>query len=271
MAFLDDLKKQAAAQKLQEQTETQSKLAAVSHNFLLVQVKYKEIHHYLRELADQLNVLNQDLKRTYMIEGFGVIDDFRPRDYALSVDSIRIGQKDFANTLVLRFKCATEKNITFERHMPNQIDAAKEFLWHNNLKYQCSEFKNDRGIVARAIFNVASEVPVTFRFSADFENAKVSLQVKNFSGLSVHDYVYDANELNTGFLDELAKYILEQPSKFIEYGRHQQAARDNARQVQKQKETIKDAIYKQAPTETPADDDAAKSGGLLNRLKTMLS
>ncbi len=270
MAFLDDLKKKAEAQKLQEQTQTQSHLAAVSQNFLLVQVKYKEIHHYLRELADQLNVLNQEIKRTYMIEGFGMIDDFRPRDYALSVDSIRIGQKDFANTLVFRFKCASDKNITFERHMPNQIDAAKEFLWQNNLKYQCSEFKNDRGIVARAVFNVANEIPVTFRFSADFENARISLQVKNFSGLTVSNYVYDANELNTDFLDELAKYVLDQPSKFTEYGRHQQALRDNARQVQKQKEAIKAAIYQQAPS-VAEPDDAAKSGGLLSRLKTILS
>lgn len=269
MAFLDELKKEAEAQKLQEQTQTQSHLAAVSQNFLLVQVKYKEIHHYLRELADQLNVLNQDIKRAYMIEGFGMIDDFRPRDYALSVDSIRIGQKDFANTLVFRFKCATDKNISFERHMPNQIDNLKEYLWQNNLKYQCSEFKNDRGIVARAVFNVANEIPVTFRFTADFENAKILLQVKNFSGLTVNEYVYDANELNTEFLDELAKYVLEKPSKFSELGRHQQALRENARQAQKQKEAIKAAIYQQAPESEP--DDAAKNGGFFNRLKSILS
>lgn len=270
MAFLDDLKKQAEAQKLKEQTETQSHLAAVSQNFLLVQVKYKEIHHYLRELVDQLNVLNQEVKRSYMIDGFGMIDDFRPRDYALSVDSVRIGQKDFASTLVFRFKCASEKNITFERHMPNQIDASKEFLWQNNLKYQCSEFKNDRGIVARAIFNVSNEIPVTFRFSADFENAKVNLQVKNFNGLTVNDYVYDAKELNTGFLDEMAKYVLGQPSTFTEYGRHQQAMRENARIVQKQKEAIKAAITQQA--QPAVEQEAApKAGGILGRLKTILS
>lgn len=269
MAFLDDLKKEAEAQKLQEQTQTQSKLAAVSRNFLLVQTKLKEIQHYLRELADQLNVLSQDIKRTYTIEGFGTIDDFRPRDYALSIDSIRIGQKDFANTLIFRFKCATEKNISFERHMPNQIDSLKEVLWQNNLKYQCSEFKNDRGIVARAIFTVSNEIPVTFRFTADFENAKIFLQVKNFNGLTVNDYAYDANEMTTDFLDELAKYILEKPSKFTELGRHQQAKRENARQVQKQKEAIKEAIYKQAPVES--EPEQVKDGGFFNRLKSMLS
>ncbi|MEK6663981.1 MAG: hypothetical protein AABY73_08980 [Pseudomonadota bacterium] len=266
MAFLDELKKEAEAQKLQEQTQTQSKLAAVSQNFLLVQTKYKEIHHYLRELVNQLNVLNQDIKRAYMIEGFGLIDDFRPRDYALSVDSIRIGQKDFANTLVFRFKCGTEKEISVERNVPSQIDNLKEYLWQNNLKYQCTEFKNDRGMVARAVFNVTNEIPVTFRFSADFENAKIFLQVKNFNGLTVNEYVYEVNEMTAEFLEELAKYVLEKPSKFRELGRHQQSFLALTRQARQQKE----ATYSQAPAE-PELDEAAKNGGFFNRLKSILS
>ena len=266
MAFLDELKKEAEAQKLQEQTQTQSKLAAVSQNFLLVQTKYKEIHHYLRELVNHLNVLNQDIKRSYMIDGFGMIEDFRPRDYALNVDSIRIGQKDFANTLMFRFKCATEKNITFERLLPNQIDNMKEYLWQNNLKYQCTEFKNDRGLVARAVFNVANEIPVTFRFSADFENAKIFLQVKNFSSLMVTEYIYEAKEITPEFLDELAKYVLEKPNKFSEMGRHQESMRELTRQARQ----IKEAIYAQAPAQ-PEMEDEAKSGGFFTRLKSILS
>ena len=265
MAFLDELKKEAEAQKLQEQTQTQSHLAAVSQNFLLVQTKYKEIHHYLRELVNQLNVLNQDIKRAYMIEGFGLIDDFRPRDYALSVDSIRIGQKDFANTLVFRFKCGTEKEISVERNVPSQIDNLKEYLWQNNLKYQCTEFKNDRGLVARAVFNVTNEIPVTFRFSADFENAKIFLQVKNFNGLTVNEYVYEVNEMTAEFLEELAKYVLEKPSKFRELGRHQQSL---ARTRQAQAAERSDLF---ASAAEPGRTNAAKNGGFFNRLKSILS
>lgn len=266
MAFLDDLKKEADAQKLHEQTQTQSKLAAVSQNFILVQTKYKEINHYLRELVNHLNVLNQDIKRAYMLDGFGMLDDCRPRDYALSVDSIRIGQKDFANTLTLRFKCATEKNISFERYMPNLIDGTKEYLWQNNLKYQCTEFKNDRGIVARAVFNVANEIPVSFRFSADFENAKICLQAKNFSGFMVTEYNYDAQEITPVLLDEFAKYLLGKPSKFAEMGKHQEGMRELTRQSKQ----IKEAIYAQAPAE-PEEDVADKGAGFFTRLKSILS
>ena len=175
MAFLDELKKEAEAQKLQEQTQTQSKLAAVSQNFLHVQIRYKEIHHYLRELVNQLNVLTQDIKRTYMIEGFGQIDDFRPCDYALNIDSIRIGQKDFANTIVFRFKCRTEKEISIERYVPIQIDSLKEHFWQSNLKYQCTEFKNDRGLVARAHRAGYKDARVVERGSASSRSFSVRL------------------------------------------------------------------------------------------------
>jgi hypothetical protein len=265
MAFLDELKKEAEAQKYQEQVQTQSKLAAVSQSFLLVQVKYHEIHHYLLELVNQLNALSLDLIRTYYIEGCGQIDDFRPRDYALSVDSIRIGQKDYANTLVLRFKCATDKVITVERNVPSQIDNLKDYLWQNNLKYQCTEYKNERGLVSRATFNVTNEIPVTIRFSADFENAKIFLQMKNFSGLTVSEFVYDANEVNTGLLDEMAKFLIDKPNKFRELGQHQQSMRDLTRQARQNKEVT----YPQVAAE-PEPQEAARSTGFFGRLKSII-
>jgi hypothetical protein len=266
MAFLDDLKKEAEAQKQQEMLQTQTKLVAVSQNFLLVQKKFKEIHRYLLELVNQLNVLNLDLKRAYYLDGAGMIDDFRPRDYALSVDSIRIGQKDFANTLVLRFKCVTDKLITVERNIPTQIDNLKEYLWQNNLKYQCTEYKNERGLVSRATFNITSEIPITVRFSADFENAKIFLQMKNFGGLTVNEYTYEAEEVTGELLDEMAKFLIDKPNKFRDMGRHQESMREFTRQARQ----AKDVNYPQAPAVDETEEEE-KNGGFFNRLKSILS
>ncbi len=272
MAFLDDLKKQAELQRQQEQTQTQSKLVAVSQNFLAVQTKYKEIQHYVQELVNQLNVLDMDAKRSYFIDGFGLIEDFRPRDYALSIDSIRIGQKDFINALVLRFKCVTDKVIKFERDTPQKIDNQKDYLWQNNLKYQCTEFKNERGLLARAVFTVASEVPVTAKFSADFENAKVALQIKNLNGLTVNEFIYDVGEIDQAMLDEFAKFLLDQPNKLREIGVHQLARRTMIRPAAQ----VKAAQYPNANAapEEEDDDDGDDDGGkkgFFGKLKSILS
>jgi len=272
MAFLDDLKKQAELQRQQEQTETQSKLVAVSQNFLLVQTKYKEIQRYLQELVNQLNVLNMDVKRSYIIDGFGLIDDFRPQDYALSIDSIRIGQKDFINALVLRFKCVTGKTITIEKTTPQQIDNQKDYLWQNNLKYQCAEFKNERGLVTRAVFTVASEVPVSAKFSADFESAKVTLNIKNLNGLTVNEFIYSADEINQEMLDEFAKFLLDQPNKLREIGIHQLSRRTMVRPAMQ----AKDVHYPNANAapeidEDDDDEEPDEKKGFFGKIKSILS
>jgi len=274
MAFLDDLKKQAELQRQQEQTQTQSKLVAVSQNFLAVQTRYKEIQRYLQELVNQLNVLEMDVKRAYFIDGFGMIDDYRPRDYALSIDSIRIGQKDFINALALRFKCVTDKAISIERTTPQQIDNQKDYLWQNNLKYQCTEFKNERGLLARAVFTVASEVPVTAKFSADFENAKITLQIKNLNGLTVNEFVYDAGEITQEMLDEFAKFLLDKPNRLREIGVHQMARRTMIRPAAPVAKEVQYPNAKAAPQEEDDDDDGDDDGqkkGFFGKLKSILS
>lgn len=277
MAFLDDLKKQAELQRQQEQTQTQSKLVAVSQNFLAVQAKFKEIQRYLQDLVNQLNVLNLDNPRSYFIEGFGLIDNYRPRDYALTIDSIRIGQKDFINALVLRFKCVTDKAIRIERNTPQQIDNQKDYLWQNNLKYQCTEFKNERGLVTRAVFTVASEVPVTAKFSADFESAKITLQFKNLNGFTVSEFVYSADEINQEMLDEFAKFLLDQPHKLREIGVHQLARRTMIRPAA-QAAPAANAQYPNANAAPKSDDDDEDDDdddgggkGFFGKIKSILS
>ena len=274
MAFLDDLKKQAALQRQQEQTETQSKLVAVSQNFMVVQSKYKDIQRYLEELVNQLNVLNLDATRSYFIEGFGLVNDFKAQGYALSIDSIRIGQRDFINALVLRFKYISGTSITIEKTTPQQIDNLKDLLWQNNLKYQCSEFKNERGLVTRAVFNVAGEVPVTAKFSADFEDGKIMLQVRNLNGFTINEFTYDANEVTQEVLDEFAKFLLDQPNKLREMGVHQLARRTMIRPAQPIQAPQYPRVDGAADTDDDdgddEDDDPGKKG-FFGKLKSILS
>lgn len=270
MAFLDELKKQAELKRLEEETQTQSKLAAVSQNFIAVQSKYKEIQRYLQELVNQLNVLDPDIRRPYFIEGFGLVDDFRPRDFALSIDSIRINERDFINSLVLRFKCVSEREIVIERDTPHTIEHLKDYFWRNNLKYQCTEYRNDRGLVVRAVFRVASEIPVTAKFSADFERARITLQIKNLNGLTVNEFVYEAAEIDQALLDEFAKFLLDKPNRLREMGMHQQARRTVVRPAVRP--GAQGTPTPQAPTAAEGDDDRTQGGkGLLARLKSLFS
>lgn len=221
MAFLDDLKKEAELRKQQEARESHAKTVQVTQNFLLVQSKFKQIQGFLDDLSNQLNVVDMNVVRPYYIDGFGLIEDFRQEDYAVKVEKMAIDQKEFTNFITLRFKCTTATDIRFEKNSAAAIDLQKAYLWENNLKHRCTEYKNDKGVVARALFSVESQIPITLKISADFENARLVWTLKNFNGLTSNEFVFDTDEITESLLDEFAKYLVERPNDFKNMGRRQ--------------------------------------------------
>jgi hypothetical protein len=221
MAFLDDLKKEAELRKQQAARESHNKTIQVTRNFLLVQSGFKQIKRFLDDLASQLNVVNMEVIRPYYIDGFGLVEDFRQEDYAVKVEKMAIDQKEFVNSITLRFKCSTGKVLSFEKSSFAAIDMEKTYLWENGLKHKCTEYKNDKGIVDRAQFVVESQIPINLKITADFEHARLFWLLKNFNGLTSNDFVYDADEIDEALLNEFAKYLVERPNDFKNMGRHQ--------------------------------------------------
>lgn len=274
MAFLDELKKEAQALKEQEQNLTQARALEVTQSFLLVQSKLKTIQLYLQELVRNLNMVPLAPAKTYYIDGFGNIDDFRPEKYVVNTDRISINEKEFIKVLYLRFACKTEREIVIEKNIPSMIEMQRQYLWQANLKFQCTEFKNAKGLVDRATFAVANEIPVHIKFAADFEHARIFLSMKNFNGLTVNEFTYDAGEIDENLLDEFAKYLVGKPSTFMELGRHQQALRQK---VASRRANAEPAYAKLDPKHAARLDAEAEGSpkerkkGLLGSLKSLLS
>jgi len=223
MAFLDELRKEAQALKEQEDSLTQARVQDVTQSFLRVQAKLKMIQMYLVELVKNLNLVSIAPARSYFIDGFGVIDDFRPENYVVNTDRFSIDEREFLKTIFLRFACRTEREIVIDKSLHAMIEMQRKYLWQANLKFQCTEFKNAKGLVDRASFKVEREVPVHIKFSADFEQARIFLSLKNFNGLTVNEFAYDADEIDETMLDEFARYLVGKQNNFIGLGHSQQS------------------------------------------------
>lgn len=268
MAFLDDLKKEAQAIKSQEENLTQMRVQELTQNFLLMQSKLKMAYSYMVELAKNLNVVSISSDRSYYIDGFGNVDDFKAEKYVVTSDRMSIDQKEFLNVLYLKFTCRSNQAIKFDKRDASSIEMEKQYLWQSNLKFQCTEFKNAKGIVDRASFTVINEIPVLVKWSADFEKSKILIFIKNFNGLTAYEYTYDVDEIDTPFMDELAKYLIGKPSRFLDIGRHQQALRERV----STKRSSSDVAYTQLDPEMQAKLDNPDEGkkGLFGTLKSML-
>ena len=92
--------------------------------------------------------------------------------------------------------------------------------------------------------------------------------MKNFGGLTVNEYIYDADEVDSALLEEMAKYLIDKPNTFRDIGRHQQSMREFTRQARQTKEVS----YVNAPASAAEDEDEDdKSAGFFGRLKSILS
>lgn len=267
MSFLEDLRRKAEASKVQSALEEQAEITALSSNFLLVQGKFKEVARYFTELAEHLNVLQHKINRNYFVDGYGLLQNLSQRDYVVSIEKITIDQKDFINLINLRFKCVTPEPLAIEKVGVPLINAYKDYLWKNNLKYQCTDYRDAKGRIARAMFSLAGEIQVHVTLSASFEDALLTLTVRNFNGFTAEKFVYAVDEVNSDLLDEIAKYLIEQPNQLRYLGADQQRKLATV--------TSKKTISFDYPTLSPEQlaelARQEKKSGLLDSLKTIIS
>jgi hypothetical protein len=219
MSFLDELKKEAEARKQKEMAETQSRLEAVNRNFLLVQGRLQEVYRYLKKLVEQLGEIDLPVHRSYYVEGIGQVDKLLQTGYAVALKRMTLGHKDFIKEILLGFKCVSDKTFTIEKDSPAAIERQRDYLWRNNIRFDYEEFRNERGYVYRGTFTVPAIIPVSFIVSGDLESARIRISTKNFNMLIATEFIYELSEVDNAFLDEFAKYLLNKPSNFIQYGK----------------------------------------------------
>ncbi len=218
MSFLDELKQEAEAKKQQDLESTQTRMRMEELRMAMVENKLREMFQYLNDLSKQLNDLKLPLYRNYYIEGLGQDIKLLQGDYKVAVKNITIEHKDHLKEILFSFKCQENKTYTVEKDNPTAIERQKDYLWRNGIKFEYAEFKNERGYVYRGVFTVPAVVPVSFSIVGDFDNANIAIASKNFNMLAGAEYVYDPEDINSAFMDEFAKHLLDKPSNFTKFG-----------------------------------------------------
>ena len=225
MGLLDELKQQAESLRQKQQVKQQLSQEEIEQNLQLMDTRFKDALHYWKELFDSLNVVKPVVSRYYYLEGDARLENLLQCDYKADDRHLSVDQKDYTNTIVLRFHCAADRKLTIEKQMAPVVQRTRDFLWGHNLTFDLKETRNERGYVERGIFVVTSNVPVLITIAANIENSQVKITMKNLEKLGEFTYTYDFDEFGKELQEELAKVILAKPNAFRAMGRHQQALR----------------------------------------------
>ena len=211
MSVLDDLKKQAEEVKAQQAAASDTTERKKERVLQSVRPRMQALYKYLKDTCEQLVIVDPDVHMSYEVRGFGKLGPLRQGDYKVAADDPRNLDK-----FTLSFACTRPDQIKFQVDGKERAVQQKEFLWSCNLRFTSKVTADGSGV-----FFMDAYIPVTFEFEADFDNARIKMRMRNVDSLGSSRVVFEPDQINDEFMEELAKLMIRKSNKFQELAHDQ--------------------------------------------------
>lgn len=209
MGLLDELKKQAET--LRREAEAKERAARERAQAIRAQAApaLARIHGFLKELVEQLAVLRPQILVDYTVPGLGTLPGLRQEGYELAVGG------DPMDSVVLRYVLDSGRRYEQELRGVGSLEAWLETAKRQGLQVHSARITDPSASGVRAKVAVDGMVPVVLRFRLDVEAGGIVLVVRNHEELVDRRHLIRPGEVDELFLDELGKYVLRQPNRFL--------------------------------------------------------
>jgi len=201
VGVLDDLKREADVARANPRRRRAAAPAAAGR----VQSRVQALYAYFRDLQAQLQALSLDVEHDFEVRAFGALERLRQGNYRIHTED----PAEHVERFTFHYECASEGKREVRLAHRSEVSDLREFLWANNLRY--STRAGDDGATVVALENV---VPVAFEFQADYEREGLRLRVRNLEELGTTVHVFDLEQVDEVFMDEIAKRILGRPNRY---------------------------------------------------------
>jgi serine/threonine-protein kinase len=98
----------------------------------------------------------------------------------------------------------------------DEVALMKKELERAQFKYECTETKNDFGVVMRGRFSIAAGMPVNAELHADYATGMVQVHLRNIGLWGSAKLQLPVGELDDDWLEEFSKLVLAMPSRLAE-------------------------------------------------------
>ena len=210
MGVLDELKNEANKLRDQQQLNAEQQQQAVQEARESLYPYLEKIYIYLRDLVDQLNYVKPDVPRSYEIKNVGQMVGLEQGFY-----EIQPANREDLSEISLRFSARKQESYRFDLrvlgNVEKQIDAIKSYGLQVENAQLLSD--SDTGQLLRVVLK--GYVPISFEFTANYDSQTIQLRIKNLEHLGVVSYVLKPEQIDSVFLDEFAKYLLNRENTFL--------------------------------------------------------
>ena len=228
---LAQLKMLAQAKQAEEELLAQSKQAEARKQDeqqaldLRVSNALERSYHYLKELAEQLNVA----KPAFASKGYAMVGvpefkgltweygrvNYRARKVYGRIDhrSNEVApQDDLWEEVTVYYRLVGNDQLKVARKFP-ESEKLKQIFTDNKIDFKVHEQWNDRGSLALTTFVFPCEVNASMMLSGNYETGKLLLKMRNVGCFGTMDYVLAPEAISDASLDELTGYIIGETSR----------------------------------------------------------
>ncbi|WP_342618814.1 hypothetical protein [Rhodoferax sp. GW822-FHT02A01] len=214
MGFLDQLKSQAA-----ELTNQNSDNARdLSVNFVKTEAACEIVSHYLRELAKQLNVIEPTGPR-FILNGNTPWPAMKLVKFSADARKKSFRDKEAFDTISIGWTMIPKMGIpvggaVIVSFLPD-ADNVQRMLDLAGVSYERKEHRHpERRSLLSVRFEYTTQARGGVMVTADHDAAQLVFRVANAEGFGVFTIPIESERVNSNLMDELAKLIVAQPSRF---------------------------------------------------------
>lgn len=209
MGLLDELKQQAESLREAEEAKQRSAEERAAEVRAQLGPALAQIHRYLVELIEPLKVLKPDIVVDFPLPGSGMLRGLRQGEYEVVAGGSPL------ESVVVRYTLRNDRRAEFELKGIASLETWLENLKRQGLEVHSARLTDGTATGLRAQVAIEGFVPVGLRFKMDLENGVLLLIVRNYDDLVDRRHVIRPEQVDGEFLEELGKYILRKPNRFL--------------------------------------------------------
>ena len=221
MSFLNQLKQQAQSL----QTRQGDDLQQLAANTQATEAACKTVWHYFMELPRQLNVI-EPAAASLSLDGKTPWPPMKQTDFRFDARKKTLRGQEVFEYLALGWQlepqqpgAAGAQGLPKGRvsvNFPPDLERVERRLRAGQIRHDRRELRHpDTNRLQSIVFEHELTARASVRMTPDHDNGSFDVRLAAVGGLDIVSTRYTVAQLNTAALDELAKLIVGQPSRFI--------------------------------------------------------
>jgi hypothetical protein len=213
VGLLDDLKAKADALRARHTVD----LAAMERNTALTESACRSIFAYLNALAQHLNVLTPQSPVRFEIDPRNVASGFTLSDFHIDARRGRLRNNEIVEHIYLHWQLRSGQQMQLTREFPAEIERIESRLRLAGVETMGESVRNpDNGKLMEMRFAFVADFRANVRVMPEHDRGRIRFVLTNVDPLETINAEFAATDVGTPRLDELARWILGEPNRFLE-------------------------------------------------------